>query len=106
MRGGPKMSSFVMAATPLSDAEIEQSLAKIPGWERQGEVISRTFSFSSYLSGIDFVNRVAELAETDNHHPDIQVGWRKVTLKLSTHSAHGLTQKDFDLAQKVDVLVD
>lgn len=94
-----------MAATPLTDAEIVQALAKAPQWKRDGAEISRTFSFSSYLSGIDFVNRVAELAETANHHPDIHVGWRKVTLKLSTHSAHGLTQKDFDLAQKVDVLV-
>lgn len=93
-----------MAATPLSEAEIAQALAKVPQWERQGAEISRTFSFPSYLLGIDFVQRVAELAETANHHPDMQVGWRKVSLRLSTHSAHGLTQKDFDLAQNVDAL--
>jgi 4a-hydroxytetrahydrobiopterin dehydratase len=94
-----------MAAVPLSDAEILQALKKVPEWKRDGAEISRVISFQSYLSGIDFVNRVAELAETANHHPDMIVGWRKVTVKLSTHSAHGLTKNDFDLAQKVDSLV-
>jgi 4a-hydroxytetrahydrobiopterin dehydratase len=94
-----------MAAAALSDAEIVHALAKVPQWKRDGTEISRAFSFPTYLSGMDFVNRVAELAETANHHPDMIVGWRKVTVKLSTHSAHGLTKNDFDLAQKVDGLV-
>jgi 4a-hydroxytetrahydrobiopterin dehydratase len=94
-----------MAATPLSEAEIAQSLTTVPQWERQGAEIMRTYAFPSYLAGIEFVTRVASLAEAANHHPDIHVGWRKVTLRLSTHSAHALTQKDFDLARQVDALV-
>lgn len=95
-----------MAAAPLSEQAISGALATLPQWERHGEEISRTFGFPSYLSGIDFVQRVAELAETANHHPDMVVGWRKVTVKLSTHSTHGLTGKDFDLARQISAIVD
>jgi 4a-hydroxytetrahydrobiopterin dehydratase len=94
-----------MAATPLSEEEITQALTTVPLWERSGEEITRTFAFPSYLAGIDFVSRAAQLAEAANHHPDIHIAWRKVTLRLSTHSAHALTKKDFDLAGQIDALV-
>ena len=94
-----------MPATALSEGEIAQALATVPQWARQGAEIARTYAFPSYMAGIDFVTKVGALAESANHHPDMQVGWRKVTLHLSTHSAHALTAKDFDLARKVDALV-
>ena len=62
----------------------------------------KTFKFSSYLAGIDFVSRLAHAAEAMNHHPDLFVGWRKVTVRLSTHSAGGLTLLDLDLARRAD----
>jgi 4a-hydroxytetrahydrobiopterin dehydratase len=95
-----------MPATALSEGEITQALATVPKWERQGAEMARTYAFPSYMAGIEFVTKVGALAESANHHPDMQVGWRKVSLRLSTHSAHALTEKDFDLARKVDALVD
>ncbi len=105
MRRAPVVASSRMAATLLSGDEIARALASVPEWKREGEEIMRTFSFPSYLGGIEFVNRIAAFAEAANHHPDIQIGWRKVTLRLSTHSAKGLTEKDFDLARKADAAV-
>ncbi len=95
-----------MAATPLSEGEIALALATVPEWKREGAEITRTYAFPSYLAGIEFVSDVGALAEAVNHHPNMHVGWRKVTLRLSTHSAHALTGKDFDLARKIDALAD
>lgn len=89
----------------LTESEVEEQLAAVPGWRREGGEIAREFKFSSYMAGIDFVVKVAHLAEEENHHPDMQVGWRKVSLRLSTHSKGGLTRLDFALARKVDGLV-
>ena len=85
----------------LSDAEIADRLNRLPGWERQGDEIRRTFSFTDFKGAVAFVNRVAELAEDMNHHPDIDIRFSKVTLTLSTHDAGGLTSRDFDLADRV-----
>ncbi len=85
----------------LSDAEITQRLASLPGWERDGGRIHRTFSFDDFKGSMAFVNRVAELAEAADHHPDVDIRYSKVTLTLSTHDAGGLTGRDFDLAGKV-----
>jgi 4a-hydroxytetrahydrobiopterin dehydratase len=86
---------------PLSDTEITHRLASLPGWERDGSRIRRTFSFDDFKGSMAFVNRVAELAEAADHHPDIDIRYSKVTLTLSTHDAGGLTGRDFDLAGKV-----
>ena len=85
----------------LSDAEITHRLAALPGWERDGSRIHRTFSFDDFKGSMAFVNRVAELAEAADHHPDVDIRYSKVTLTLSTHDAGGLTGRDFDLAGKV-----
>jgi len=84
----------------LSDAEIEQRLAVIDGWERgEDATIVRQWTFADFAAAIAFVDRVAALAEAANHHPDILVhGWNKVRLTLSTHSQGGLTEADFLLA--------
>ena len=67
-------------------------------WNEKDNTITKTFEFSSYLDGIDFVNEVANLSEQENHHPDITVGYCKVTISLTTHDAGSLTEKDYKLA--------
>lgn len=88
----------------LFETGLAAELATVPEWTREGPGIRRTFAFGSYMDGIHFVQKVAALAEAHNHHPDIHVGWRKVTLHLTTHSKGGLTALDFELARAVDGL--
>ena len=73
-------------------------------WNEKDNTITKTFKFSSYLDGIDFVNEVANLSEQENHHPDITVGYCKVTISLTTHDAGTLTEKDYKLAKLIDDL--
>jgi len=88
----------------LSDAEIEQRLQDGEGWQRgEGATIEREWRFRDFAAAIAFVNRVAELAEAANHHPDVLLhSWNKVRLTLSTHSQGGLTDADFRLAGEID----
>lgn len=90
----------------LDEAAIEAGLGRLGGWTRDGASIRRTFEFASFMPAISFVNRVAEAAEAADHHPDIDVRYSRVTLVLSTHSAGGLTSKDFELAARIDGLAD
>ena len=72
-------------------------------WEREGDAIVRDWTFADFKEAMAWVNRIAELAEEANHHPDILVhDWSKVRLKLSTHSVGGLTQGDLDMARRID----
>lgn len=88
----------------LSDDEIRARLAN-GAWERDGDTIVREWKLADFAAAIAFVNRVAELAERVGHHPDIIIhGWNKVRLELSTHSAGGLTDADFELAAAIDAL--
>jgi len=87
---------------PLSDAEIEQGLAGIPGWARDGDSIRKSFELASFPDAISFVTRVADLAEAADHHPDIDIRWRTVHLTLSTHSEGGITQQDLALAGQIE----
>jgi 4a-hydroxytetrahydrobiopterin dehydratase len=86
----------------LSAAQIQEQIKGIGGWQLEGDAIRKQFVFESFMPAIGFVNRVAEMAEAADHHPDIVINYRKVTLVLSTHSAGGLTQKDFALARKIE----
>ena len=85
----------------LSQEAIQHHMAALPGWQMEGRELVREFRFPSYLGGIEFVQRVAHLAEALNHHPDLFVGWRRVVVRLSTHSAGGLTALDFELAGQI-----
>lgn len=87
----------------LNEAAIQQALTSLPGWRVDGRELIKEFQFPSYLSGIEFVNKVARLAEAMNHHPVLHVGWRKVTMRLSTHSAGGLTALDLELARRASI---
>jgi 4a-hydroxytetrahydrobiopterin dehydratase len=96
--------AYCAMAELLDTTEITRALAGAPAWRREGEEIVREIKFKTYLDGAAFVDRVAHLAEEMNHHPDIHLGWRKVILRISTHSKGGLTAMDFELAGKIDGL--
>jgi 4a-hydroxytetrahydrobiopterin dehydratase len=88
----------------LSDGEIESRL-RDSDWQREGDEIVRDWRFEDFAHAMAFVNRVAEAAEEANHHPDILVhGWNRVRLSLTNHSAGGLTDADFSMAQRIDGL--
>ena len=89
---------------PLPDDAIVRKLAALPGWRREGEEIARTFDRGNFNGSIAFVNDIAAAANAADHHPDIAIAWNKVTIRLSSHDAHGLTDRDFALAQTIDGL--
>ncbi len=89
----------------LNLAQIKAALLGVPDWRRRSQTISREFVFKDFVKAMAFVNQVARLAERACHHPDIDIRWNRVTLRLSTHDAGGLTEKDFDLARKCDARV-
>jgi 4a-hydroxytetrahydrobiopterin dehydratase len=86
--------------------ELKNRLKKIPEWELEKKHIERTFEFDDFSESIDFVNSVAEVAEDEEHHPDIDIRYNKVRLLLSTHSKGGLTDLDFNLAERIDTLAE
>ena len=86
----------------LTESEIEAGLRGLSGWTRRGDEIRKIYTFKAFAGGVRFVDRVAVLADAADHHPDIDIRWTTVTMALSTHSAGGLTRKDFDLAAKID----
>jgi 4a-hydroxytetrahydrobiopterin dehydratase len=90
-------------AERLSDIAIQRELGTLPGWSRRGDVITKTFQFRNFLTGIDFVSAVAKAAEAADHHPDIDIRYTKIVCALSTHSAGGITQKDLDMARKIEL---
>ncbi len=95
-----------MRVPRLTEEEIRERLAQVPEWARVGEAIARTYSFKNFRQAIAFVVQVADAAEDADHHPDIDIRYRKVTLTLTTHDAGGLSVKDFDLAVACDALAE
>ncbi|MCM8811563.1 MAG: 4a-hydroxytetrahydrobiopterin dehydratase [Candidatus Omnitrophica bacterium] len=89
-------------AEKLSGEAVAALLREIPGWEQTGGRITKTYKFKEFMEAIRFVNKVAGCAESQDHHPGILILYNKVTLTLSTHSAGGLTPKDFQLAKTID----
>ncbi|MGI8401900.1 MAG: 4a-hydroxytetrahydrobiopterin dehydratase [Gemmatimonadaceae bacterium] len=89
-------------ADRLSDIAIQRELGNLQGWSRRGDVITKTFQFRNFLTGINFVTAVAKAADAADHHPDIDIRYTKVTCTLSTHSAGGITQKDLDMAKQIE----
>jgi 4a-hydroxytetrahydrobiopterin dehydratase len=90
---------------PLTDDRIAGRLAALPGWERSGDEIVKTFELPGFPEAIAFVTRIADRAEAADHHPDLDIRYRKVRVALSTHDAGGITDKDFDLAAEVEATV-
>ncbi len=89
----------------VSETEVEVFLEAHPEWSRVENEITRTYVLGNFSESIGFVTRVALMAEKDDHHPDIDIRWNKVTLTLSTHSEGGLTARDLDLAHRSDHLL-
>jgi 4a-hydroxytetrahydrobiopterin dehydratase len=88
----------------LSDEEIEERLSGLDGWERDGDAIRRQFELDDFKGSVDFVDRLTPEAEDMNHHPDLEISWNKVTVKITTHSEGGLTANDFELAGRISRL--
>jgi 4a-hydroxytetrahydrobiopterin dehydratase len=90
----------------LTTKQVSLHLRTVPRWSKRAQTILRTFKFEGFLKAIDFVNRIARKAQKINHHPDIDIRFDKVTLKLTTHDEGGITEKDFSLARQCDEVFD
>lgn len=88
----------------LTSQDIKEWLKKLPEWELEKKHIERLFEFDDFSEAIDFVNSIAEIAEDEEHHPDMDIRYNKVRVILSTHAEGGLTERDFEVARKVDNL--
>jgi 4a-hydroxytetrahydrobiopterin dehydratase len=86
----------------LSREDAEQRITNLSGWTLDGDAIRKQFTFKGFPEAVGFVNRLVPEAEAADHHPDIQINYKRVTLVYSTHSAHGLTEKDFVGAAMAD----
>jgi 4a-hydroxytetrahydrobiopterin dehydratase len=89
----------------LTDEQIDAALPDLNGWQRAEGGLRRSVKFPTFLAGIDAVRRVAEHAESQDHHPDIDIRWRKVTFVLVTHSEGGITNKDIAMARDIDGII-
>ena len=90
----------------LNDEEINERLAELRGWSKGENWIEKKYQFKNFLRAMFFVNAVAYIAESVNHHPDIIIHYNEVTLRNWTHVANAVTERDFRLAEKIDAFVD
>ena len=88
----------------LSDADIDERLAGLEGWERSGDAIVKRFENGDFKGSVDFVNKLTPEAEDMNHHPDLEISWSTVTVRITNHSEGGLTAADFELARRIEAL--
>ncbi len=88
----------------ISQVEIQENLRQVKGWSLDGNAIKKEWQFKDFSEAMVFINRVADLAERHDHHPELFNVYNKVTLRFSTHDAGGLTQRDFRIALEVDQL--
>ena len=88
----------------LSDEEIEDRLGAVEGWSRDGDAIVREFERGDFVGSVRFVDAIVGPAEELGHHPDLEISWATVTVRISTHSEGGLTAADFELAGRIDAL--
>ncbi|HEX2331011.1 MAG TPA: 4a-hydroxytetrahydrobiopterin dehydratase [Candidatus Angelobacter sp.] len=89
----------------LNDTEIKQALPKLSGWKQSGNAIERNFEFADFKAAMAFVNKVADVAEKANHHPDIDIRYNKVKLSLVSHDAGGVTDRDVRMAERINQAV-
>ena len=99
--GGRTTASLDAMRARLDDDTAAARLADLAGWERAGDEIVRTFTCPDFPAAVAFVVRIGFLAEAKNHHPDLDVRWKRVRVALTTHDAGGLTAKDIDLAREI-----
>ena len=90
---------------PLQGDEIQNLLAQVQGWEvKQDKEIGKKWKFENFIQAFDFVKKIAELAESEGHHPDITLGWGKASVKPTTHAIGGLASNYFIMAAKIDAI--
>ncbi len=94
------------AVSLLAEDDIADLLAQTPGWEQSDGRIERTFRFANFVEAMKFANQITEIAEAENHHPDLHISWGKVRVELSTHSIGGLSTNDFIVAAKINKIWD
>jgi 4a-hydroxytetrahydrobiopterin dehydratase len=90
----------------LTDDQVTASLTSLPGWRAQDTALVRTVELESFAQAMQVVNRVAEIAENDDHHPDIDIRWRTLTFRCHTYSSGGITALDVSLAEEIDGVLD
>lgn len=90
--------------TPLGQPEIDRLLKNLRGWEQQGMELLKTYQFKNYYETMAFVNATAWVSHRENHHPDLEVGYRQCRVRYSTHAIGGLSENDFICAAKIDAL--
>jgi 4a-hydroxytetrahydrobiopterin dehydratase len=93
-------------AEALTETQVQSALEGLPDWAREGDEIVRTYELATFPAAIAFVGRIAELAEAADHHPDLDIRYRKVRVALTTHDSGGLTANDMDLAAQIDAVVE
>lgn len=86
----------------MSRTDVERYLQNLPHWKLVDSTIERKYKFKTYLEGLDFANKIGHIAEEQDHHPDILIGWGRVKLTFTTHSIKGLSENDFIMAAKAD----
>ena len=93
------------STTPLSDSVTKKLLLQLDGWSIvESHHLYKTYSFSNFLQPLELLNKVAALAEEEGHHPDLELGWGYLNIKIFTHNINNLTERDFILAAKIDAL--
>jgi 4a-hydroxytetrahydrobiopterin dehydratase len=88
----------------LSGDEITQGVAELDKWDVEGERLAKSFEFSSYKDGVAFATKVADIADEMDHHPDLEIGYKKVRVSMNTHSVGGLSPYDLELARRIDAM--
>ena len=90
---------------PLAQIEIDSLLPELAGWEQAGTVIAKVYRFQNYYETMAFVNAIAWISHRENHHPDLEVGYRQCRVRYSTHAIGGLSENDFICAAKIERLL-
>jgi 4a-hydroxytetrahydrobiopterin dehydratase len=88
----------------LSDIEVQRELSTLAGWTRKGTEITRTFTFPGFPGALEFAQALVPLAEGMNHHPDLDIRYNRVIVRLSTHDQGGVTEKDLELARRIETV--
>ena len=96
---------YHISMSTLDTDTIRQRLADLDGWQHEGDHIAREWTFEDFRSAVDFINRVATLADEAEHHPDLHNSYTSVRIQLTTHSEGGVTERDLDLAAEIDRVV-
>jgi 4a-hydroxytetrahydrobiopterin dehydratase len=102
----PLQSLKIAQNQRLSEAEVTQKLQNLSGWEQRGQTLVYTHQFNNFIESVNFVNCLVEPAETLGHHPDLNISYNQVTINLTTHDAGGLTNLDFQLAERINQILD